>query len=53
MGHYVKFVLGFFCYQVVMRVEDWDNENRLFMWMLEWAGYYAYDDGKDNERLTD
>ena len=45
----IRISIGFFCYYMVLAwPQPWNQENKLFIWVLGMAGFYAYDNGFKN-----
>jgi hypothetical protein len=44
--YYAMMVLGALCYPLAIYLPA--SNNRAFMWLLSWAGFYAYSDGYEN-----
>lgn len=42
----MKLIIGFLCYLMVMIwLHPWNDQNKFFMWLLSWSGFYVYDTG--------
>ncbi len=40
----LKLCLGWICFKIVMALPHryWNDKSKVFMWILSWAGYYAF-----------